>query len=144
MASGYLLDTNIVSYLLDGRNAALIERIAGVDENQLFVSSISCYELWFGLAYSLMQAPLSKRLLAIQTRLQHWSKDLNVVPFDEKAAAAAAKFNASLLQQGRILQQPDMFIAAQAIANDLVLISHDRKAFEGLLSEGLLWEDWCV
>ena len=56
----------------------------------------------------------------------------------------AAKFNASLLQNGRVLQQPDMFIAAQAIANDLVLISHDHKAFEGLQTEGLVWQDWCV
>lgn len=144
MPSGYLLDTNIVSYLLDGHNTLLIERIAVVDEGQLFVSSITCYELWFGLARRLLQAPSSKRLLAIQTRLQQWSKNLNIVPFDEKAAAVAAKFNASLMQNGRILQQPDMFIAAQAIANDLVLISHDYRAFEGLQSEGLVWQDWCV
>lgn len=144
MPSGYLLDTNIVSYLLDGRNTILIERISEVDEGQLFVSSITCYELWFGLARRLMQTPSSKRLLAIQARLNQWSQNLNVVPFDEKAAAVAAKFNASLMQNGRILRQPDMFIAAQAIANDLVLISHDHKAFEGLRSEGLVWQDWCI
>ena len=144
MSSGYLLDTNIVSYLLDGNNTLLIERIAKVDEGQLFVSSITCYELWFGLARRLKQTPSSKRLLAIQTRLQQWAKNLNAIPFDEKAAAVAAKFNASLLQNGRVLQQPDMFIAAQAIANDLVLISHDHKAFEGLQTEGLVWQDWCV
>lgn len=31
MASGFLLDTNIVSYLLDGRDTVLIERVAAVD-----------------------------------------------------------------------------------------------------------------
>lgn len=36
MPSGYLLDTNIVSYLLDGRNTILIERISEVDEWQLW------------------------------------------------------------------------------------------------------------
>lgn len=144
MPSGYLLDTNIVSYLLDGCNTLLIERISIVDEGQLFVSSITCYELWFALQRRLMQTPSSKRLLAIRTRLQQWSKNLNIVPFDERAAAVAARFNASLMNKGRILQQPDMFIAAQAIANDLVLISHDHKAFEGLQSEGLFWQDWCI
>ena len=145
MASGFLLDTNIVSYLLDGRDTVLIERVAAVDECQLFVSSITCYELWFGLTRRLMQAPSSKRLLEIQSRLEQWSKDLNIVSFDGKAAGVAARlFNSTLVQQGRILQQPDMFIAAQAIANNLTLVSHDHRAFEGLQKEGLLWEDWCV
>lgn len=101
-------------------------------------------ELWFGLTRRLMQAPSSKRLLEIQSRLEQWSKDLNIVSFDGKAAGAAARFNSTLVQQGRILQQPDMFIAAQAIANNLVLVSHDHRAFEGLQKEGLLWEDWCA
>ena len=144
MASGFLLDTNIVSYLLDGRDTVLIEHVAAVDECRLFVSSITCYELWFGLTRRLMQAPSSKRLLEIQSRLEQWSKDLNIVSFDGKAAGVAARFNSTLVQRGRILQQPDMFIAAQAIANNLVLVSHDHRAFEGLQKEGLLWEDWCA
>lgn len=138
MASGFLLDTTIVSYLLDGRDTVLIERVAAVDECRLFVSSITCYELWFGLTRRLMQAPSSKRLLEIQSRLEQWSKHLNIVSFDGKAAGAAARFNSTLVQRGRILQQPDMFIAAQAIANNLVLVSHDHRAFEGLQKEGLL------
>ena len=144
MASGFLLDTNIVSYLLDGRDTVLIEHVAAVDECRLFVSSITCYELWFGLTRRLMQAPSSKRLLEIQSRLEQWSKDLNIVSFDGKAAGVAARFNSTLVQRGRILQQPDMFIAAQAIANNLVLVSHDHRAFEGLQKEGLLWVDWCA
>lgn len=144
MASGFLLDTNIVSYLLDGRDTVLIEHVAAVDECRLFVSSITCYELWFGLTRRLMQAPSSKRLLEIQSRLEQWSKDLNIVSFDGKAAGVAARFNSTLVQRGRTLLQLDMFIAAQAIANNLVLVSHDHRAFEGLQKEGLLWEDWCV
>lgn len=144
MASGFLLDTNIVSYLLDGCDTVLIERVAAVDECRLFVSSITCYELWFGLTRRLMQAPSSKRLLEIHSRLEQWSKDLNIVSFDGKAAGVAARFNSTLVQRGRILQQPDMFIAAQAIANNLVLVSHDHRAFKGLQKEGLLWEDWCT
>lgn len=144
MASGFLLDTNIVSYLLDGRDTVLIEHVAAVDECRLFVSSITCYELWFGLTRRLMQAPSSKRLLEIQSRLEQWSKDLNIVSFDGKAAGVAARFNSTLVQRGRTLLQLDMFIAAQAIANNLVLVSHDHRAFEGLQQEGLLWEDWCA
>lgn len=144
MASGFLLDTNIVSYLLDGRDTVLIEHVAAVDECRLFVSSITCYELWFGLTRRLMQAPSSKRLLEIQSRLEQWSKDLNIVSFDGKAAGVAARFNSTLVQRGRTLLQLNMFIAAQAIANNLVLVSHDHRAFEGLQKEGLLWEDWCV
>lgn len=52
-----------------------------------------------------------------------------IVSFDGKAAGVAARFNSTLVLRGRILQQPDMFIAAQAIANNLVLVSHDRQAF---------------
>lgn len=133
MASGFLLDTNIVSYLLDGRDTVLIERVAAVDECRLFVSSITCYELWFGLTRRLMQAPSSKRLLEIQSRLEQWSKDLNIVSFDGKAAGVAARFNSTLVQRGRILQQPDMFIAAQAIANNLTLfhtITGHSKGFK--------------
>lgn len=144
MSYGFLLDTNIVSFLLDGRDTVLIEHVAAVDECRLFVSSITCYELWFGLTRRLMQAPSSKRLLEIQSRLEQWSKDLNIVSFDGKAAGVAARFNSTLVQRGRTLLQPDMFIAAQAIANNLVLVSHDHRAFEGLQKEGLLWEDCCA
>ena len=91
-----------------------------------------------------MQAPSSKRQLEIQSRLEQWSKDLNIVSFDGKAAGVAARFNSTLVLRGRILQKPDMFIAAQAIANNLVLVSHDHRAFEELQKEGLLWEDWCA
>ena len=87
MASGFLLDTTIVSYLLDGRDTVLIERVAAVDECRLFVSSMTCYELWFGLTRRLMQAPSSKRPLEIQSRLEQWSKDLNIVSFDGKRQA---------------------------------------------------------
>lgn len=97
MASGFLLDTNIVSHLLDGRDTVLIEHVAAVDECRLFVSSITCYELWFGLTRRLMQAPSSKRLLEIQSRLEQWSKDLNIVSFDGKAAGVAARFNSTLV-----------------------------------------------
>lgn len=143
MAVGYLLDTNIISYLIKGQDTGLVKRISQLDESKIFISSATYYELCFGLIRQFDKAGTGGRFQIIQLRMQQWMSGMNVVPFDGQAALAAARLNAGLLKKGRVMQQPDMFIAAQAIARGLVLISHDHRAFEGLRAEGLLWEDWC-
>lgn len=46
--------------------------------------------------------------------------------------------------QGRELGLVDMCLAGQAIALGAVLVTHDKKANEGLLVPGFVWEDWFV
>ena len=143
MPSGYLLDTNIISYLIEGNSPGLLRRISTIEDRHLYISSITWYELQFGILRGLLRAPQSKRLLAIQDRLTKWSCNLNILPFNSQDALAAAKFNVWLQRHGRVLQQPDLLIAAQSISNNLVLISHDQKAFQEIRYEGFVWLDWC-
>ena len=57
MASGFLLDTNIVSYLLDGRDTVLIEHVAAVVVWRPFVFFISIYEICVGIKGLVVEAP---------------------------------------------------------------------------------------
>ena len=49
MSKGYLLDTNVVSHIMQGRDAALLARLTGQPVADVLISSITLAELEYGL-----------------------------------------------------------------------------------------------
>lgn len=64
------------------------------------------------------------------------------LPFDDLAAVAYGSLRAELERQGTPIGQYDMLIAAVALANSLILVTHNVSEF-GRIS-GLVIEDWEV
>ena len=60
--------------------------------------------------------------------------------FDRRAAKIAGRIRAELADCGRTIGAYDTLIAAVAIANDLVLVTHNLREFERV--DGLRLEDW--
>jgi tRNA(fMet)-specific endonuclease VapC len=129
----YMLDTNVVSYIMQGRDAALLARLVQVPMGHAVISSVTLAELEYGL-HRKGQPPRLRNALN-QALLR-----MDVLPWDEKVAVCYGELCSSLEAQGISLSDFDMMIAAHAVSADATLVSRD-KAF-AQLPERLKLELW--
>ena len=65
---------------------------------------------------------------------------LNILPFDDEAAAEYGKICATLRRQGTPIGAMDMLIAAHAKAKGLIVVTNNVREFERVKGLGL--ENW--
>jgi|APLak6261686239_1056169.scaffolds.fasta_scaffold18968_2 tRNA(fMet)-specific endonuclease VapC len=121
MSQRYLLDTNVISHIMQGRDAALLAQLTKISVGQAVISSITLAELEYGLHRKGEPSRLRNALTQVLLRM-------DVLPWDEAAATCYGKLCAMLEAQGINLSDFDMMIAAHAVAVDATLVSRD-KAF---------------
>lgn len=121
MSQRYMLDTNVLSHIMQGRDAALLAQLTKVPVGQAVMSSVTLAELEYGLHRKGQPARLRNALTQVLLRV-------DVLPWDEDVATCYGEFCASLEAQGINLSDFDMMIAAHAVALDVTLVSRD-KAF---------------
>ncbi len=128
----YLLDTNAASYVIKGNFPKIREHLMRVPMADVGISSVTEAELRFGVA----RIPGARKLaMAVEEFLLR----LEILPWDSDCAKHYADLRASLEQAGEPMGNMDMMIAAQALAADAVLVTHDR-VFRKV--KGLKTEDW--
>ena len=133
MSPLYLLDTNVVSHIMQGGDAALLARLTALPVGQVVISSVTLAELEYGL-HRKGQPPRLRNALA-QVLLR-----MDVLPWDERVANCYGELCHTLETMGINLSDFDMVIAAHALAADATLVSRD-KAFSKL-SKRLRLEMW--
>lgn len=121
MTQRYMLDTNVVSHIMQGRDAALLARLTQLPVGQAVMSSVTLGELEYGLHRKGQPTRLRNALAQVLLRM-------DVLPWDENTATCYGGLCASLEAQGINLSDFDMMIAAHAAAVDATLVSRD-KAF---------------
>jgi len=121
MSQRYLLDTNVISHIMQGRDAALLAQLTKISVGQAVISSITLAELEYGLHRKGEPSRLRNALTQVLLRM-------DVLPWDKAAATCYGKLCAMLEAQGINLSDFDMMIAAHAVAVDATLVSRD-KAF---------------
>ena len=128
----YLLDTNTLIYYFKGLGNVK-ERLLVCQPSEIVLSSVVYYELQVGI---LKSTSPQKRIaqLAILKNQVSW------VDFDEKSAEATAQVRVDLERIGKPIGSYDVQIAGMAMANDLILVTHNTGEF-GRVS-GLKLEDW--
>jgi tRNA(fMet)-specific endonuclease VapC len=120
MSATYLLDTNTLSYIANGRSPAARGRLQALDiEDVVCISSITEAEIRYGLA----RRPHAR---ALRAAVEDLLFKLRILPWGSKEAAAYGELRAQLEAKGASLAELDMLIAAQAIAQGAVLVSNDR------------------
>jgi len=130
----YLLDTNIISYFIKGINASLVQRMqAGVDAQDIAISVITRAELRYGVE---MMNKFDKRRKRIDLLLE----ELPAIPWSIKAADEFGRIKAQLHRQGTPNGELDTQIAAHAMAEKLILVTHNTRHFENV--PNLKLEDW--
>ena len=128
----YLLDTNIVIYVVKRRPASVRE-VFNQQHGRMGLSAITLAELMHGAEKS-SDAP---RNLAV---VEDFCSRLLVLPYTNKAAAHYGSIRAALEVAGRPIGVNDLHIAAHARSEGLTLVSNNLREFERV--PGLLTENW--
>ncbi len=120
MITLYLIDTNIVSYIVRGRSPAARAKLAGLRENEIgCISAITEGEIRYGLAKN-----PSARLRSV---LDGFLNKLRILPWGRDEAIAYGDLRAKLERAGKTLGNMDLLIAAHAISADAVLVTNDQS-----------------
>lgn len=129
----YLLDTNTCIQYLTRRNSAILNRLARQRRQDVVLCDIVKAELYYG-AYR------GTRLESNLVLYQEFFSEFVSLPFDGNAAAVYGRIRAQLEALGTPIGPNDLQIGAIALANNLILVTHNTREFSRV--EGLLLEDW--
>jgi predicted nucleic acid-binding protein len=126
----YLLDTNVISEPMKVRpNAGVLDWLAQVDEDSVYLSVVSITELRYGI----------DRLAAGKRRdtLEAWLRnDLTsrfegrALPVDIEVADACGRLLARSESRGHPIEPRDAFIAATAEVHGLTLVTRNASDFQ--------------
>ena len=119
----YLLDSNICIYAMKNRPLRVLRRLQNVGRAVVAVSVITLLELRQG-------AERSQHRELAHARLDDFFGSMDVLPFEESDALAAARVRAHLFQIGQPIGDFDSLIAAQALARDLIVVTNNVDEFE--------------
>jgi toxin FitB len=131
----FLLDTNVVSEPMKARpNAGVLNWLAQVDEDSVFLSVVTITELRYGIE----RLASGKR----RDRLEGWlRKDLasrfgeRILPVDLAIADACGRLVARSETVGRPIEARDAFIAATAEVRGLTLVTRNISDFEATVKD---------
>ena len=105
MTQRYMLDTNIVSHIMQGRDAGALSRLSQIPVGQAAMSSMTLAELECGLHRKGQPERLKNALFQVLLRV-------DVLPWGEAAARCYGRLCCALEAQGVNLTDLDMMIAA--------------------------------
>jgi tRNA(fMet)-specific endonuclease VapC len=128
----YLLDTNMVIYVIKRRPPAVRE-VFNRQHGRMAISAITLAELLHGAEKS-SDPP---RNLAV---VDDYCSRLTVLPYTDKAAAHYGSIRAALETQGQLIGVNDLHIAAHARSEGLTLVSNNLREFRRV--PALLMENW--
>jgi tRNA(fMet)-specific endonuclease VapC len=128
----FMLDTNLCIRVLRDRPAGLRERF-NREANALCLSTIVVTELLVG-------AEKSNRPAEIRREIERFIARLEVLPFDDVAAAHSAEIRAELERRGHGIGGYDTLIAGHARSRGLIIVTGNLREFSRV--KGLRSEDW--
>jgi tRNA(fMet)-specific endonuclease VapC len=129
----YLLDTNICIYIIKQRPEQVIKKFQSLKTSQLYLSSITLSELYYGAEKSLHK---DKNLGA----LKGFTAPFEVVNFDQEASIIFGALRANLEKKGKMIGVFDLQIASIAMANEFTLVTNNEKEFKRI--DKLKIENW--
>ncbi len=127
----YLLDANAVIALLNDMTSKPAMRARREKPGDIAISAIVAHELFYGA----FKSRRASHNVALVDALQ-----FIVLDFDKEDARQAGRVRAFLKDKGTPIGPYDVLIAGQAIARDMILITHNGGEFRRV--PGLRIEDW--
>jgi tRNA(fMet)-specific endonuclease VapC len=128
----YMLDTNIVIYVIKRRPIELLE-VFNRHAGQMCISSITLAELLHGVEKSSMP---DHNLLQVEDFISR----MEVLPYGAKAASHYGEIRADLERKGIPIGVNDLHIAGHARSEGLTLVSNNVREFERV--EALRLVNW--
>jgi predicted nucleic acid-binding protein len=133
-----LLDTDILSEIIKGKDAAVAARAGAylAQQGRFTTSAITVAEIVYGF-----------RRMGREDRVAQFEASLaaaEILPFDDAAGRLAGRINADLERNGRVIGMPDVMIAAVALRNGLPIVTGNVAHFQNVRSVGygLIIDKW--
>lgn len=133
MKMQFMLDTNMVIYIIKHKPASVLERFQEHDPSEFCISAITLAEMQYGISKS-------SRPEKNQFALLSFLSNIAVLPFDDKAAVEYGDIRADLERKGTPIGANDMLIAAHARALGFTVVTNNIKEF--IRIRGLKLENW--
>lgn len=132
----YLLDTNACIAIINARPELVRTRFQGALERggTVAVSTVSAFELWYGVAKSGRPEFNAQRVETF------FSGPVEILGFDDDDARSAGLLRAHLERAGTPIGAYDVLIASQALTADAVLITDNEREFARV--PDLTTENW--
>jgi tRNA(fMet)-specific endonuclease VapC len=132
----YLLDTNACIALINGSPPRVRVKFDHVTRRgeQVCLSSISMFELWYGVFKSARPDFNAERLNSFLKR------SIEMLAFGDDDAKVAGNLRAGLEHIGKPIGVYDLLLAAQAVNRGLTLITANVSEFARV--KNLAWQDW--
>jgi tRNA(fMet)-specific endonuclease VapC len=129
----YLLDTNTCIQYLTRRNSPIVAKLSSLRHQDVVLCDIVKAELYYG-AYK------GTRLESNFALYRQFFREFTSLPFDGSAAEVYGRIRVYLEARGNPIGPNDLQIAAIALANNLILVTHNTREFNRVPE--LRTEDW--
>jgi tRNA(fMet)-specific endonuclease VapC len=131
----YLLDTNILIYLIKNQPPAITQRVNALPEDtRLCMSFITWAELLKGAERSVRKPEVVRRLEALARQVEV------LYPNGPAICQHYAEQATRLKDAGTPIGANDLWIACHALAEGATLVTHNTREFQRV--QGLSLEDW--
>ena len=131
----YVLDTNVLSALMQGDETA-IARLAAVSRADVSVPQPVLAEI----AYGIERLPASKRRTMLQIRFDLLRSQIQRRDWTDEVSESFGRIKAALEKKGQRIEDFDAAIAAHAIAADATLVTANHRQLARV--PGLRVDDW--
>jgi tRNA(fMet)-specific endonuclease VapC len=130
-----MLDTNICIYIARKQPPALLARFEKLKPGDAVLSIVTYGELRFG-------AEKSQQRETVLRNLEELVSLLAVRPMPVSAAEHYGSIRAQLESRGRPIGGNDLWIAAHALTEELVLVTNNTREFQRI--PGLKMQNWAA
>ena len=135
MKPKYLLNTDVFSLMVKGQDEAINARLQTLAKGDATLSVITTGEYFYGVAHAPVSALREKRA-------QRLIDFFGVAPLDPEVGPTYGTIRADLRAQGTPIGPNDLWLAAQAKAHGLVMVTRHTREFKRV--KGLKVEDWAA
>jgi len=129
----YLLDSDVFSLMVSGRDEALNQRMTHLTAGQSTLSVITTGEFFDSVAHQAISALRNERA-------QRLIDFLGVMPLDAEVAQTYGSIRADLRAKGTPIGPNDLWLAAQAKTHGLIMVTRNGRGFKRV--KGLKVEGW--
>lgn len=133
MSLRYLLDSDVFSLMVSGRDEALNQRMTHLTAGQSTLSVITTGEFFDSVAHQAISALRNERA-------QRLIDFLGVMPLDAEVAQTYGSIRADLRAKGTPIGPNDLWLAAQAKTHGLIMVTRNGRGFKRV--KGLKVEGW--
>ncbi|MCU1241636.1 MAG: plasmid maintenance protein [Candidatus Acidoferrum typicum] len=135
METRFLLDTNTLIYIRRNRPARVLARFQKLSYGEAAFSVITFGELAYGAAKSVRRSEAIAQLDELRSALP-------IIALPETAAEIYGVIRADLEGRGQQIGNNDLWIAAHAVAANLILVTNNETEFARV--KGLKVQNWAV